>query len=134
MPLLGLSVSVVTSGVLSLGFIVRCEAPFYEMSRSISLLGVGNRFESLAATGLTMGYFVLMTLLLKATAEAWEQNRRAKYGLWISGIFAGFVFVSGMRINSRLLAAGTMAVWVVLPMLESAVRRIQKQTKQSLDW
>ena len=132
MPLLGLVVSVITSGVLSLHFIARCDAPFYEMSRNVSLLGIGNRYESLAATGLTMGYFVLMTLLLQVTADAWEQNRKAKHGLWISGVFAGLVFLSGMRINSRLLAMGTLIVWVAMPILEKGALRMKMRSNKDI--
>lgn len=126
MPLLGLVTCAVTSGVMSVGYIARSNAPFYEMSRTISLLGVGNRFESLAATGLTMGYFVLVTLLLDVMVHAWEHNRTAKYGVWVSAGFGALVFLSGMRINSRLLAVGTLGVWVVIPIIEKIAKYVRK--------
>lgn len=121
-----LLVSVITVGVLSLEMVRRVEAPFYEMSRGISLLGMGQRFESLVAAAMTLGYFVLISYLLTVTANAWEMGKRQGRSIWISALFTALVFLSGMRLNSRLLALGTMLAWVLLPMLEKIVKILKK--------
>lgn len=122
----GTLVSVITTGVLSLAYIEKTKAPFYEMARAMSILGTAERFESLVAAGMTLGYFVLITLLLRSTANAWENRKNRKVGIWVSAAFIALVFISGMRMNSRLLAVGTVLVWVVLPVLEKIARNIKK--------
>jgi len=125
----GWTVAAVTSGVLSLGLIERMHAPFYEMSKSLSLLGVGQRFESLVAAAMTMGYFALTSYLLTISANAWDGGVRTKRSVWISAAFSALVFLSGMRMNSRLLALGSLAIWALFPMVE----KISKNRNFSLD-
>lgn len=115
-------VSVITTGVMSVVLIEQMSAPFYEMSKSISFLGVGRRFEGLAAMGITIGYFALLAYLLTVTANAWEMGRRQKRSVWISALFSALVFLSGMRMNSRLLAIGTLVVWVVFPTIQKIIK------------
>lgn len=117
--------ALITNGVLSMGEIERTVAPVYEMSRSVSLLGVGQRYESLIAAGMTAGYFMLMTWLVDAMANQWGNGKRQKGSTWVSGFFAGLVFISGMRMNSRLLALGTLVLWVVFPVLEKTLKKMK---------
>lgn len=121
-----LAVSLVTTGVMTIELIQQLDAPFYEMSRSLTFLGGGLRFESLISAGLTLGYYILLTYLVTVTADAWEMGKRHNRGIWISAAFAALVFISGMRLNSRILAVGTMAVWVILPALEKTSKMIKK--------
>ena len=125
-PLLGVFVSVVISGVLSLRYVEKHSAPFSEMSRSMSLLGIGERFESLCAVGMTLGYFALMTYLLNITASLWGRCNQKRQGIWVSAAFIGMVFISGMRMNSRLLAVGTLGIWVILPAFEKITKNFKK--------
>lgn len=125
-PTLGIVVSVIISGVLSLQYVAKLSAPFYEMSRSLSLLGIGERFESLCAVGMTLGYFALMTYLLNITASLWGRCNQKRQGIWVSAAFVGMVFLSGMRMNSRLLAVGTLGIWVLLPTFEKITKNIKK--------
>lgn len=114
----------ITSGVLSLSLIEKMQSPFYEMSRSISYLGIGQRFESVVAAGMTIGYFSLMTYLLNISANVWEKERMNR-SIWISALFSGLVFISGMRMNSRLLAMGSLTIWVVLPIFEKIIKTLK---------
>lgn len=115
-------VSAVTVGVLSMTLISQMEAPFYEMSRSLTLLGIGQRFESLVAAGVTLGYYVLLSYLVTVTANAWEMGKRHNRSVWITAVFVALVFLSGMRLNSRILALGTIGVWVVLPIFKKVIK------------
>ena len=125
----GLLVSLVTTGFMSMPLIEKMHAPFYKMSESISFLGVGKRFESLAAVGMTLGYFALVSYLLRVMAKAWEMGKSQRRSVWISAVFCGLVFVSGMRLNSRLLTLGTLVIWVAIPALEI----ISKKPKFPID-
>lgn len=121
-----LSVSAICTGVLSLSYIQRIKAPFYELGRSVTLLGVGQRFESLVAAGMTLGYYVLFSYLIGITAKAWEPEGRRLRSIWISAAFAAAVYISGMRMNSRLLAMGNLAIWVALPVLKIIAKNMKK--------
>ena len=122
-------VSLISSGVLSMGEIEKINAPIYELSRSITLFGAGKRYESIIASCMTIGYFLLMCYLLEISAQLWANGKNQKRNIWISALFIGLVFISGMRINSRLLAAGTLVLWIVLPVVE----KISKNMKKPLD-
>lgn len=121
-----ITVSVISSGVLSLALLKRVEAPFYELGRSLNILGVGQRFESLVAAGMTLGYYVLLSYLLGVTAKAWEPEKRRVRSIWISALFTAMVFLSGMRLNSRLLAVGNLVFWVLLPLLKNVSKNLKK--------
>lgn len=118
-------VSVVTSGVMSMNLIEQMRAPYYEMSESISFLGIGRRFEALTAVGMTLGYYALLSYLLRIMAKAWEMGKSQHRSVWISAVFCALVFISGMRLNSRLLALGTIAIWVVFPILEKIIKKLK---------
>lgn len=111
--LFALLTSVVTAGVLSPSVSSGMHSPVYELSRSLSLFGVAERFESLVAAAMTLGYFSLMTYLLSARETAWK-GKRQTWGIAVAG---GVLFLSGLRIDSRLLAVGSIMLWVVLPVL-----------------
>jgi len=122
-------VSVITTGVLSLPFIRMVDSPFYELSRSIHVFGSEHRLESLVAAGMTLGYYVLLSYLVGITANAWDPEKTKARSIWISALFAGLVFISGMRLNSRLLAVGNLLIWAVLPL----VKNVGKNMKKVLD-
>lgn len=121
-PVYAILVSIITTGVMSLKWIQHLEVPFYEMSRSLTLLGIAERVESLVASGMTLGYFVLMSYLVSIAANAWETGMRHRRSVWISALFTALVYMSGMRLNSRLLALGTIAIWVVLPLMNNILK------------
>ncbi|MDO5153926.1 MAG: hypothetical protein Q4D50_11310 [Eubacteriales bacterium] len=111
--LFALLTSVVTTGVLSPAVSSGMRSPVYELSRSLSLLGIAERFESLVAAAMTLGYFSLLTYLLSAQETAWKRQEKT----WGTVAISGVLFLTGLRIDSRLLAIGSILLWVVLPVL-----------------
>ena len=124
--LYAVAVAAVTGGVLSMQMVEEMEAPFYEMSRTLKFLGMGQRFESLAAAGMMLGYYILFTYLLSVMANVWDVGKENGKSVWISAVFAAMVFISGMRMNSKLLALGTILIWVLIPALEKSVKIMKK--------
>ncbi|MGN0977532.1 MAG: hypothetical protein ACI4PH_05700 [Faecousia sp.] len=120
--------AMVTAGVLSLTVSGKEQAPIYELSRSLSLFGVGKRLESLIAAAMTMGYYVTVTYLLSAGGNTGGEKR----SVWIMAAFSGLLLVGGVRIDSRLLALGTILFWVVLPAV-SGLRKNFKKMKKGVD-
>jgi len=79
---------------------------FLEMSRSVSGIGSVRRLESLAAAGLTLGFFVLAAELLS------QENAGDR--TWSTALAAG-LFLSGFCLNGWTAALCAAAVWCVLP-------------------
>lgn len=123
--LLAVVIAAVTSGVLSMKLIYHMEAPFYEMSRGLTLLGIGQRFESLVAAGMTLGFFALTTYLVSIAANAWDQGANRGRSVWITAGITAVIFLSGMRMNSRLLAMGILIAWVILPVLKKMIKIVK---------
>ena len=94
---------IVTAGVGCGG-----EPAFLEMSRSISGFGSVKRLESLAATGLTLGLFLLAAELLS------QENPGDR--AWSAALAAG-LFLSGFCLNGWIAAACAALAWCVLPAL-----------------
>ena len=108
--------SAVTTGVLSLRTSRETAMPFYEMSRSLSFSGTVKRFESLASSAMTMGYFLLYCYLLNVYREEGRTGRNIKWGMAAA---ASCLYVSGLRINSIWLAVAGVIVAAVLPTIGS---------------
>lgn len=120
---LGIGTSVIVKGVLGN---VKAEAPMYELSRSLSLLGVGERFESLVAAGMTMGIFAAAGYIL-----SWNQKEEKKdRGVWLAIGIAAVIILMQMEIDSRWIAIGSIMLWVIIP-LASGLKRNLKKTKKT---
>lgn len=124
---LGLVVSVITVGVLSPYVSGKAEAGVYELSRSISFFGVSQRLESVAAAGMTIGYFGGIGYLLSIPEETANRGRMvAAYG----GL-AGLLFLVDIRLDSRILAIGSLLIWVILPAVCCVKKLFQKSPKSA---
>lgn len=109
---LGTAASAVIAGVLSPGAAVGEAAPLYEMSRTVTLFGVADRFESLTAAAMTVGYFVAVSYLLEYTKRS-DTGRRT----WVYGLGAALLFLLDIEVEGRWIALGTAVLWIVLPVL-----------------
>ncbi len=128
---LGIATAVVTTGVLSAQAAADADNGFYELSRSLRLLGIGERFESLAAAAMTLGYFVLLTFLLSSCGDGAAKIERGKrnWGVWSNAALTAMWFLWGFRLSSAVLALGTVLTWVVLAVLNSIQINLQKTEK-----
>lgn len=108
----------IATGVLSGGYASSRVSAFYELSRSTELLGTARRFESLAGLGMTLGYYVFLTLLLTMAgkwAECTFPGKRT-LGIWLGAAGGMLAYLTG-AFNDRALALGSVAVWIILPLL-----------------
>lgn len=108
-----LAVSAITAGVLSPQISSRTGTGLYELSRSISFFGVSQRLESLAAVGLTMGYFGGIGYLLSIPEEIPNRGRM----VLAYGVLAGLLYIMDIRVDSGITAIGSILVWAVIPFL-----------------
>ena len=96
-----LSFCLVTAGV---GW--RGENAFLLLSRSASGIGSVRRLESLAAVGLALGFFLMMTQLLS--------REHPGDRLWSAALAAG-LFLAGFRTNGWIAALCAAIAWCILP-------------------
>lgn len=117
--------SVVTVGVLSPGYASDAAAPFYELSRNLTVLGIAERFESVVSTAMTIGLFVTLCFLLTNSC-----GEKVKHGM-IIGILATILYASNACVDSRFVAAGTALIWVLLPTITALWIKIKKYEKNA---
>lgn len=127
--MLGLVVAVaaalLTQGVLSPE---AAGASFYEMTRSLELLGVAQRFEALTCVAATVGWFGLLTLLLSVCGELFYRIRPGwkKVGVWLAAITAAGWLLCGLHISGWILAGAWAVFWAVLPISTQGIGKIKK--------
>lgn len=114
---LGVGAAVVGTGVLSLGYAGSASNPLSELSRSIRLLGTSYRFESLASWASTLGWYLLMTCILTAAGSFGKTciPEKEKCAVWVCAAASVALGVSGFRIKTAVLIAGSVLLWIVIP-------------------
>ncbi len=117
----------ITAGVLSPYISGMTETGLYEVSRSISLFGVSQRLESVAAAGMTIGYFGGISYLLSIPEEAANRSRM----VLAYGVLAGLLFIMNIRFDSRMIAVGSILLWVIFPAMCSVKKIFQKHPKSA---
>ncbi len=121
--LAGTAAAAVTAGVLSPKISMSEEAPLYELSRSISLLGTAERYESLMAAGMTLGLFASLALILRDK----EDNRS---GAWIKAGITGILYLTEIEPDSRVIGIGSIVLWIILPVIDSVIKILKKDEKR----
>lgn len=124
LPLAALAVSIITAGVLSPKVSASVHSGVYELSRSLSLLGVAERFESLVAAAITLGFYSFITYLLEMREEGEP--------VWGYGGIAALIYLCEIPLQGWILAAGSVLFWLLLP--HAAVhKKISKNGKKGID-
>lgn len=124
LPFVAIVVSVITSGVLSPDVTVSSQSGIYEISRSLSLLGIAERFESLVAAAMTMGFYAVTAYLL--------EPKEQKDSPWVYALIALLVYLSGIAIGKWYILGISAFVWPVLPIVQ-ARKIIAKKGKKGID-
>lgn len=120
---LALMTALTTTGVLPPYVSGTTEAGVYELSRSIS----SGRLESVAAVGMTIGYFGGISYLLSIPEEAANRGRM----VLAYGALAGLFYIMNIRFDSRLIAVGSILLWVMIPAMFSLKNLFQKTPKSA---
>jgi hypothetical protein len=119
LPLFAAVIALWCAATLSPESASRVRLPFYEYSKSLSFLGIAERFEALVSVAITIGLFSLLNLLFSA-AESMYKN-----GSLIAGIIAGIIVTQKVSINPRFVAVGALILWIIVPLLKS--RKINRK-------
>lgn len=126
-----ITASAITAGVLSPAVAKGTENAFYEMTRSLNLLGQARRFEAVLSAGMTLGWFSLINLYLTLCNNLAE-NIHAGSGRWgciASAILALIIQLCDLHIPGILLLILGAVFWVFLPLLAQGLGMIKKSQK-----
>ena len=130
--LLGLGIAVaailLTQGILSPGVAAEAKQPFHEMSRSLELLGIAQRFEAFLCAASTAGWFALLNLFLSIGGEVCHRLAAGwkKPGIWFAAILAAFWLLCGLHISGLIMAFACAVFWVIIPVLVQGIGKIKK--------
>lgn len=118
----------ITVGVLSPEVAVGTENAFYEMTRSINLLGVARRFEALISAGMTVGWFSIVSLLLSLCATLAQKflGQGGKAAVWIAALIAAIMQLCGLHIEGKILILTGAVFWVGIPLLTQGLGERKK--------
>lgn len=129
---LAAAVSLVCTGALSLPLAKQSANPFWLMSRSISVLGVMERFEALISALLSLGFCCLLALLLLAGRKAFRGARPSaaiSLAAWLTaGVSAALLWAVPLIPNSFYLY-GDLLFWGLLPILTLGIVSAKKSEK-----
>jgi len=108
-PLIAAVFAAVTAGVLSPELAARSQNAFYDLSRSVSILGVMERIEPLVSAAMTMGVFCLLTGQICAVRALIP----GKYTAAAAAAAAAILMFPAKNLPMTLLTAGNVLFWVL---------------------
>lgn len=123
-PVFATIISLWCAGTLSRQAAMAVDVPFYEYSKSLNLLGVAERFESLASVAVTLGVFCMLSLFMSAAGNMINNGE----------IFAGIGTAVTFYLDLGAVEVSVLAVilWVILPLINSVIKN-RKNVKKVLD-
>ena len=123
-----LAAALITAGVLSPELAAAADDPFYEMGRSLNLLGIAKRFEAVISAGMTVGWFALISLLLSLCGKMFELvcENKGKAGVWIGAVLSAVWVLCGLHIGGLIIAISAAVFWVVIPILTQGIDKQKK--------
>lgn len=129
---LAVAVSVVCVGALGLPLAKASANPFWLMSRSISILGVMERFEAVISSLLSISFCCLLAFLLSAGQKA-LQGMTPMLGegtsVWCTAALGAASMWLVPRVPAWIWCAGNLLFWGILPVVTLAVVRQRKKAK-----
>jgi hypothetical protein len=112
----GLLISVLCFGTLSARGVVDAQQPIYQYSKSLTLLGIAERFEAVTSVALTLGLYCVLSLLLSAAESM------IKHGAVIAAVIASI----NVQISTKITVILAIFAWIILPTINS-VKKVKKR-------
>lgn len=116
----GVAAVLTTAGVLSPWVAGGMTDAFYEMTRSLEVLGVARRFEAVLSAGMTVGWYCCLTVLLTVAGEAVERHKEGwgTAAVYTGAAAAGVWVLLGPALPEPVFAAGALVLWAIVPLLD----------------
>lgn len=120
-----------TVGTISPEVAAEVSWPFYESSKSLNLLGVAERFESLVSAAMTLGYFSLYSLLLSVAGSVGEciKSGWGKWAVITCGVATAALTLLMIHTAQGLLVIITLIAWCFLPLFGGFTELWKKSKK-----
>lgn len=124
--------SLITAGVLSPRAATEQTDAFYQMIRSLSILGQGRRFEAVLSAGMTVGWFCVFSLYLTICATISEKIKKGagRWGIVGATIASLGILLCQMHIPGTVLLVLCAIFWVLIPVLTQWIV-VEKKSKKS---
>lgn len=106
-------------------FITAGTASLYAYSRGLSLAGVTEHLESLAACALTVGWFASICYVLDSVKEKEEKDNRIPF----LGVLAYGIYALGVRFRPEIFVILELTLWAVIPTLWSMREKLRNGVK-----
>lgn len=106
-------------------FITAGIASLYAYSRGLSLAGVTEHLESLAACALTAGWFASICYVLDSVKEKEEKDNRIPF----LGVLAYGIYALGVRFRPEIFVILELTLWAVIPTLWSMREKLRNGVK-----
>lgn len=110
-----------TAGVLSPALVREVDAPFYELSRTLTLSGAAQRFEAVISAGMTVSWFLILCMVLSVSGEMGRQLKMGRMGPPLAAAAAGVLYLCNTHISGTFLAVGSVLFWGLIPALAQRV-------------
>lgn len=119
--LLGVTLCLITNGVLSHQVASADPTPFRQLSRSLTI-GSASRFESLVSVLITMGWFGLYSLLLRiANVLGYKAGITITENSYVNAVVV-YALSYITAISDLLLTVVTIILWVLLPFVHGKIK------------
>lgn len=106
-------------------FITAGTASLYAYSRGLSLAGVTEHLESLAACAITAGWFASICYVLDSVKEKEEKDNRIPF----LGVLAYGIYALGVRFRPEIFVILELTLWAVIPTLWSMREKLRNGVK-----
>lgn len=106
-------------------FITAGTASLYAYSRGLSLAGVTEHLESLAACALTAGWFASICYVLDSVKEKEGKDNRIPF----LGVLAYGIYALGVRFRPEIFVILELTLWAVIPTLWSMREKLRNGVK-----
>jgi len=134
---LAAALSIVCVGALGLPLARASVNAFWLMSRSVSVLGVMERFEALISALLSLGFCCLLAALLCAARKAARGAAPALTGpgaAWLSAAAAGALLWPAGAVPERVWLTGSVIFWGIMVVMTQGIvagKKLRKEGKKA---
>lgn len=101
-------------------------ASLYAFSRGLSVSGVSEHVESVAACAITVGWFASICYLLDSVKEKEEKDKRP----WVIGLIAYGIYALGIRFRAETFVAIELTLWAIVPAVWAVKEKMKKKQKR----
>ncbi len=116
LPVFAAVMSVLVIGTLSAPVARSQTNPLYEYGKSLSLLGVVERYEAFVSVALTLSYYAMLSFLMSAVNHL--GNRLLGADKTMLAVAAGAILLMNVPLESAYpLAVGALVLWYIIPVI-----------------